>query len=145
MHFEEILFDNTGNLKDNKYYGISYKYFFTFFLTESSSFFQTDNSDSDSKSKKTPCVESILLGTENKKSCSGQGTEGNEQTASTLSRQSSREKEHNDELKLKDRMLQIEEEKLEIERQKLQVMKHISRDLSSINKTLIEVFQNTRK
>lgn len=120
-----------------------------FSLTESSSFFQTDNSDSDSKSKETPCVESILHGTVKNKSGSGEATDEKEHTGPTLSRQSSREKEHTDEFKLKqyrtDRMLQIEEEKLEIERQKLQVMKHISRDLSSISKTLIEVLQNTRK
>lgn len=133
-------------------------------ITESSSFFQTDNSDSDSKSKETPCLESILPGTIKNKSGSGEGTNEKDHTDptlsrqslrekehidSTLSRQSSREKEQNDELKLKqyrtERMLQIEEEKLEIERQKLQVMKHISRDLSSISKTLIEVLQNTRK
>lgn len=143
MHFEEILFDNTGNLDDKKILWHILK-IFLYFLAESSSFFQTDNSDSESKSKDAPCVESIL-GTESKKSGNEQRTEENEQTASTLSRQSSREKEHNDELKLKIKMLQIEEEKLEIERQKLQVMKHISRDLSSISKTLIEVLQNTRK
>lgn len=126
-----------------------HKHIFTFFPTESSSFFQTDNSDSESKSKETPCVESILDGTVKNNSGSGEGTDEKEHIGPTLSRESSREKEHNDELKLKqyrtDRMLQIEEEKLEIERQKLQVMKHISRDLSSISKTLIEVLQNTRK
>lgn len=43
------------------------------------------------------------------------------------------------------RMLQIEQEKLEVEKQKLQVMKHISRDLFSISKTLVELLRNTRK
>lgn len=75
--------------------------------------------------------------------------EENKQTAPTISRQSSRDKNNVDKSKREsyrtDRMLQIEEEKLEIERQKLQVMKHISRDLSSISKTLIEVLRNTTK
>ncbi|XP_032587710.1 uncharacterized protein LOC6583084 [Drosophila mojavensis] len=42
------------------------------------------------------------------------------------------------------RMLDIEEEKLAIEKQKLQVMKHISRELTSISKTLIELLRNAK-
>ncbi|XP_060657878.1 uncharacterized protein LOC132792490 [Drosophila nasuta] len=44
-----------------------------------------------------------------------------------------------------ERILQIEEEKLEIEKQKLLVMKHISQNLSSISKTLVELLRNTKK
>lgn len=124
---------------------------FFLILQESSSFFQTDNSDSDSEPKEIRCLESISHGTENAKSDSRHEgrLEKNEQTAPTLLRKSSNDNDHVDVSKREsyrtDRMLQIEEEKLEIERQKLQVMKHISRDLSSISKTLIEVLRNTKK
>ncbi|ALC44180.1 l-3-j2D3, partial [Drosophila busckii] len=45
--------------------------------------------------------------------------------------------------KSKNRLMEIEEEKLTIEKQKLLVMKHISRDLTSISKTLIELLRNS--
>ncbi|EDV97526.1 uncharacterized protein LOC6558362 isoform X2 [Drosophila grimshawi] len=44
-----------------------------------------------------------------------------------------------------DQMLQIEEEKLLVEKQKLRVMQHISRELASIGKTLVELLRNAKK
>ncbi|KAH8274504.1 hypothetical protein KR044_002102 [Drosophila immigrans] len=44
-----------------------------------------------------------------------------------------------------ERMLKIEKEKLEIEKQKLLVMRHISHNLATISKTLVELLRNTKK
>lgn len=43
-----------------------------------------------------------------------------------------------------ERMMHIEEQKLAVEKEKLQVMKHISRELTSIGQTLIELLRNAK-
>ncbi|KAH8410809.1 hypothetical protein KR222_010453 [Zaprionus bogoriensis] len=128
VHFEEILFDNT----------------------ESSSFFQSDNSDAGSAFRSSPREESVMQGPENRRikldhieEQEQQLDEKSSEFRATISQMPSHAADKN--TYKADRMLQIEEEKLEIERQKLQVMMHISRDLSSISKTLLEVLRNTTK
>lgn len=131
--FEEVIFDNT----------------------ESSEFFKTDHSNacselSDMKDLENLPNDSMTREVEEAEQLEEEehGEEKKEPSSPVI--QNTQKDKHRFESKAiaystDERLLQIEIEKLEVEKQKLQVMKHISRDLSSISKTLVELLRNIQK
>ncbi|XP_017861060.1 PREDICTED: uncharacterized protein LOC108612621 [Drosophila arizonae] len=133
VDFEEIIFDNT----------------------DSSTFFNADSSDEEnhihSNSHQDREPEQQPMPTDETEHADGEEVEEQDQADEKVGRPPSNLRRsdrdnyyHATRTDPTSRMLDIEEEKLAIEKQKLQVMKHISRELTSISKTLIELLRNAK-
>ncbi|XP_030569819.1 uncharacterized protein LOC115769242 [Drosophila novamexicana] len=129
VDFEEIIFDNT----------------------ESSTFFNADSSDAEpevnnmSAEDREPEQETAPAAEPEQVPEEEERVDKNvEQTPAVLPRS------HRDDFystprgEPTERMMHIEEQKLAVEKEKLQVMKHISRELTSIGQTLIELLRNAK-